>query len=119
MPLYTYACDCGLDNEVVSSIDDRPDSVKCGDCGKKVARTICAPAIHTLETFMRGVQGVNTNCDGSYQDPNLFDRKKGIHPVIKSKKHREQVMQELGLQELGTSQIRKDYERSKGRMTFV
>ena len=119
MPLYVYACEADHETEVVCSIEARPDRLVCPDCGAPTERKMCAPALHTLATFARDIrdEGVQRtlDADGSYCDPNLFDRRTGKHPRIRSKAHREEVMKELGVHELPPSDVAKDADSYKRR----
>lgn len=120
MPLYVYSCEDDHETEVVCAIEARPDRLACPDCGAPATRKMCAPALHTLATFSasigdEAVQRTRDPGDGSYFDPNLFDRRTGKHPRIRDKAHREQVMKELGVYELPPSDVAKDADSYKRR----
>lgn len=82
---------------------DRPEFVSCPDCHRRATRIISAPTIHTLETHLRGVRDpdIKVNQDGSYQDPNIYDRARDEFPVITSLKHKKETLKRLGLYEKG------------------
>jgi len=118
MPLYVYECFKGHETEVVCMIDARPPAVPCFECGQRADRRICAPALHTLATFTAGikdevVERSRDPGDGSYFDPNLVDKKTGKCIRITSKKHREQVMAQLGVHERPPTDHTKDADKLK------
>lgn len=119
MPLYTYECPEAHVTEEFRAVADWSVRTTCR-CGRGATLVIQPVAVHTLATFSadiddRAVQATRDPGDGSYFDPNLFDRKTGKHPRIKSAKHREQVMRELGVTEIPPSDRAKDVARDKRR----
>lgn len=118
-PLYDYECDNLHRTERFFGVDEKPFEIRCPKCKQAAPQIITyAPALHTLATFSadisdRGVQATRDPGDGSYCDPNLFDRRTGKHPRITSRKQREQVMKQLGVQEIPPSDQAKDVARDK------
>ena len=53
---YDFECDCGVWEDTVEY--EKRDDLRCVKCGQG-ERLMCAPAIHTLETHMRGYRGDN------------------------------------------------------------
>jgi len=121
MPMYEYCCLAEHTTEHFFSVAEKPFAVKCPVCRKEALQVITAsslPALHTLATFSadikdRAVQQSRDPGDGSYFDPNIFDRKTGKHPRITSRKQREATMKELGLCELPPSDVAKDADKYK------
>jgi putative FmdB family regulatory protein len=97
--LYEFECQSGHVSEFGFPMEDRPAFVSCPHCHRRAERIISAPTIHTLETHLRGVRDpdVKVNADGSYIDPNIYDRAKDEFPVIKSLKHKQETLKRLGL----------------------
>lgn len=119
MPVYTYECPDEHTTEQYRPLADWSVTATCS-CGLEAYLVIQPVAVHTLATFSadiddRAVQATRDPGDGSYFDPNLFDRKTGKHPRIKSAKHREQVMRDLGVTEIPPSDMAKDVMRDKRR----
>lgn len=46
MPIYEYACDCGVTHEKVFKVSDFPKTVKCS-CGKRARKILSRGAIMT------------------------------------------------------------------------
>ena len=121
MPLYDYCCLNEHTTERYFSVAEKPFEIRCPKCKQGAQQVITyAPALHTLATFSqdisdRGVQATRDPGDGSYCDPNLFDRKTGKHPRITSRAQREQVMRDLGVQEIPPSDAARDVERDRSK----
>lgn len=119
MPFYDYECEAMHRTERYFSVEEKPFAIRCPKCrGEALQIIVTAPALHTLGTFSkdiddRGVQATRDPGDGSYADPNIFDRKTGKHPRIKSPKHRAELLRSMGLHEKDPSDQAKDVARSK------
>jgi hypothetical protein len=101
---YDYECDCGV-TEVTIPYEDR-DSWSCSECGR-ADRLMCAPAVHTLETRMRGFKSDNSADKhtgqgywnpgfGEFIDENLTDPNTGEPARYSSLKEREKLMEKYG-----------------------
>ena len=102
---YDYECErCDVRFEVLVEADD---DVYCGQCEEPAMRLMGAPAIHTLETHMRGYKndnGVDGHTGQGYWNPgfgefideNLTDPKTGAPARYRSLKEKEQLLQKFG-----------------------
>lgn len=121
MPTYEYQCPEGHTMTGFYPLAKKPLTTKCV-CGKRASFIISAPALHTLDTLVRGcddpmVQRTHTSGAG-YLDPNLgFDRKTGKHTPITSRGQRERLMRESGLYEKPESDKCKDVRLEKTKRT--
>ena len=78
MPLYSYTCpDCDESKDEYRSVENRNDSPDCSLCKKPMVKTI---------------SGYSVIGDLDYYDENLQTH-------VKSRKHREKVMRDQGVQE--------------------
>lgn len=114
MPMYQYECTAGHEFEDFRPMSERGRKVRC-TCGKYARKVVTACAIHTLETHLRGTRGIQTACDGSYVDDNLFDRRTGKAPVVTSLKHKRELMKAKGVDYAEPPDHVKDFLKEKGR----
>jgi len=121
MPLYDFCCPNEHTTERFFHVEEKPFEIRCPKCRTGAQQVITyAPSLHTLGTFSkdiqdRTVQATRDPGDGSYCDPNIFDRKTGKHPRITSPKQRQQVMRDLGLYELPQNDRTKETDSYKRR----
>lgn len=121
MPAYDYECEQGHTTERIFSVSEKPFEIRCPVCKQAAPQIITyAPALHTLDTWVRDchdpmVQRTHQSGVG-YLDPNLgFDKATGKHTLIKSKKHREQLMKEAGVYEKPPTDVQKEVKRDRER----
>ena len=99
MKLKDYECrKCERLFEVLDEEKYLKETIAC-ECGAKADRLMSAPGIHTLETHMRGTRGFETECDGSYLDHELCASGSGKPTLVKSLKHKKQLLKDHGLYE--------------------
>jgi len=103
--LYEFECPGGHCAEEARPIDRRNDQKLCPECGLEMDRVISKPTLHTMETHMRGYRDFNP-AHGEYVDPNLFDRRTGKSEVVKSPKHKQELLKKYGKFELGESKAK-------------
>ena len=97
MPLYEFECPaCGLRHEEFRKLEHYDAPSRCVECGRRMARVLSAAVVHGFE---------------EYADPNLVDSrdspdavKRGF--VVKSRKHKQQRLKDLGLYEFGPNDPR-------------
>jgi len=108
---------CGDVQELL--YDNREElEVHCGECETKCDKLMGRPAIHTLETHMRGYQGrdYDRKCgaghwspaSGEFIDENLCDRKTGQPLKYSSVREKEKLLAEQGLFAKGDTQTHRD-----------
>lgn len=108
MPIYEYNCSrCDAWAEKICSADERPKSVACPQCGARAGHRISMPSVHTLASHMVGVRH-DSACDGSYLDPDICDPDTGEPQVVRSLKHKEELLKRYNLH------IKEDSECSPG-----
>lgn len=93
--------------------------VRCGECEVVCDKLMGKPAIHTLETHMRGYQG-NQSYDkrtgagyyspaaGEFIDENLCDRRTGQPLKYSSPREKERLLAQQGLFAKGDTQTHRD-----------
>jgi hypothetical protein len=108
--VYDYECDCGI-WEAFVDYEER-DENKCGTCGKG-QRLMGCPAIHTLESHMRGYRDDNTTdsketgqgywnpAHGEFIDENLTDPATGEPMRYSTLKQKRECLKKAGKYELG------------------
>ena len=118
--IYDYECeDCGVFEKLVEAIDEK---VTC-ECGKPAVKIMSAPAIHTLETHMRGYQAASSDENfapghGGFRDVNLCDPVTGKPAVYSSLAEKKRLMKEYGVQQKEPTRDRFKKRRSKRAMMF-
>lgn len=68
MPLYTYVCECGNEEEHLVLMDSR-DSIEldCSRCGKRLKRIVDgAPALHGEKYQMKAVMSDGSHVAGHF-----------------------------------------------------
>lgn len=97
--IYDYECDaCGRLAPDTLVEGDVPQ-IACA-CGQPMTRIISMPAIHTIETHLRG-QRETTGYGGEYFDENLMGQDDTEPVRVKSLAHKKQLLKERGLYEKG------------------
>jgi hypothetical protein len=87
--IYPYECECGFKTEVIKSVKECDNLEKCYECDKIMKRVI-SNKIH----FM------NEKVEQAEWNP-------GLGCVVKNKAHKEQIIKERGLIEMGNESIEK------------
>lgn len=109
---YDYECECGI-AEATVDYDERDDQ-HCATCDKPAQRLMCAPAIHTLETAMRGYDdsdGVWRPSHGGFVDQNIvIDGKPAIY---NSPKEKQQCLDKAGLYQKDPTAIKRRKDKPK------
>jgi putative FmdB family regulatory protein len=103
LKLYDYECDnCGEQFEaLVSGYDEMVFHEPCGAPGTKI---MSAPALHTLETHMRGFRPTGSDEQwasghGGFRDVNLCNPRTGKPAVYNSLSEKKRLMKEYGVQQ--------------------
>ena len=66
MPLYTYECSCGAQEEHLLSVSARDSNLKCVSCGSLMHRLIDAPVIGKPAYQMKVVLGSGEHVAGHF-----------------------------------------------------
>lgn len=120
MPLYSWECVNGHQQDRFFTVAEKPTNVKCR-CGLWASQIITPVAIHTIGTFSKGIVDEEVQrsvaCDGSYLDPTLsYDPKTGkVVAPITSEKQRQQLMEARGLYEKPPSDRAREADNFKRR----
>ena len=118
--LHDYECtECGRVLEIL--VDTEGDDTPL-HCGHEMERLISAPAIHTLESHMRGYRtGPGDEkfvpSYGEFRDENLCDEN-GRPMTYTSPREKQRLLKERGLYEKGPVK-EADKRRSERRMIFT
>jgi predicted nucleic acid-binding Zn ribbon protein len=76
MPLYTYKCECGYEEEEIVSYEERDTIyISCEKCGKKLCRGIDAPKIGSEPYKMKAVMRDGSHVKGHFGKTAKRDKK--------------------------------------------
>lgn len=120
--LYDYECEpCGRTFEAMVEAYD--EAVFCNGCGGLATKIMSAPAIHTLETHMRGYQPHSAEENfspghGGFRDINLCDPVTGKPAVYSSLAEKKALMKKFGVQQKEPTKDRFKMRKSKRPMVF-
>lgn len=120
LKIHDYECEhCDVRWE---QLVEEHEVVGCGRCGDEAKKIMSAPAIHTLETHMRGYRGdgaedAYTPAHG-FRDPNLTDEH-GKPVVYSSLKEKNALLKKHGLEIKDSSRDWTKQKRSKRPMRFT
>jgi hypothetical protein len=111
--VFDYECpDCGIFEVLVKGYVREQNC----ECGKVAPKVISTPAIHNLETHLKGTNLLDSH--GGYFDHNLRDRKTGEAPYITSLEQKKKILKERGYTEVGPTDVSRDRERSRKKPTI-
>lgn len=120
LKLHDYECEpCGRQFEAL--VDSYGEPVFCCNCGELAIKIMSAPAIHTLETHMRGYRGDSAEENyvpaHGFRDVNLTDEA-GRPMCYNSLKEKNQLLEQRGLG-IKESKDWTKQKRSKRPMRFT
>lgn len=120
--LKLFDFECGKHGRFEDLVEGYPTKSECPTCGTESPKIMSAPAIHTLETHMRGYQG--DEHDGGFspamgfRDPNLTDEH-GKPMVYSTLGEKRKLLKQRGLEQKDSSRDWTKQKRSKRPMRFT
>lgn len=77
MPMYTFRCACGLEEERMLEISERDSEFDCPNCGEPMARVLEAPKLGRPRYQMQAVLGSGEHVPGHFGKTAPIPAKKG------------------------------------------
>lgn len=119
LKIFDYECPCGVFEALV---DGSEPQVVCAN-GHTAVKIMSAPALHTLETHMRGFRPSDSSEQwapghGGFRDVNLCDPRTGKPAVYSSLAEKKRLMKEYGVQQKEPTRDRFKKRKSQRSMVF-